>query len=291
MRRVLLAIAALTVAALASAGEPNWVRVSAAADQDVVDFIDTNSIAIRHGRLTARYLWNFEAIQTDSITHKPYQSETGLGVYDCLKRQTGAIEITLYGRRDARGRVDAVLRMSPRNAQMTDVEPDSMGEEEVAFVCHLWGNRAAQWSPEGWHRIGEASGPPPTRVYLSPATLRAQPDGTVRALFMSDYGVTRSDEHGSSRWRSRQYEVLIDCENQRLAETRTRAYFAENLGAGRAERYEDPGDQPPRWQRASPDSLSGSEVRTVCSIWSEMHAGVVSSVPDAPTSGAASDRY
>jgi hypothetical protein len=123
-------------------------------------------------------------------------------------------------------------------------------------------------------------------VYLSPATLRTQPDGTVLALFMSDRGVTRSDEQGSSRWRSRQYELLIDCENQRLAETRTRAYFAENLGAGRAERYVDPGDQPPRWERASPDSLAGREVRTVCSIWSEMHAGVVPEVPDAPTPGA-----
>src|SRR3974390_1301522 len=101
MRRVLLAMTTLTVAALASANEPNWVRVSTAVDHDFVDFIDTNSIAIRHGRLTARYLWNFEAIQTDSTTHKPYWSESGLGVYDCLKRQTGAIEIAMYRRKYA----------------------------------------------------------------------------------------------------------------------------------------------------------------------------------------------
>src|SRR3974377_1751562 len=167
MRRVLLAIATLTVAALASADEPNWVRVSTAVDHDFVDFIDTNSIAIRHGRLTAQYLWNYDAMQTDSITHKPYRSESGLGVYDFLKLQTGAIAITMYRRRNAHGGVvDAVPHMNPRDAHMTDVEPDSMGEEEVAFVCDLWENRAAQRSPEGWHRIGKASASPPTRGFL-----------------------------------------------------------------------------------------------------------------------------
>jgi hypothetical protein len=283
LRRVLLAITALSVAAVASAGEPHWVRVSTAVDHDVVDFIDTSSIAIRQGRLTARYLWNFDAIQADSITHEPYQSETGLGVYDCLKRQSGAIEITMYRRKDAHGGiVDAVLRMTPRDAQMTDVEPESMGEEEVVFVCDLWGKRAAHWSPEGWHLIGESSGSPPRSVYLSPATLRTQPDGTIRALFMSDYGASRSYAHGASRWRSRQYEMLIDCENQRLAETHTRAYFSENLGEGRAKRYEDRGDETPKWKSALPDSLGDSEVRTVCSIWSEMHAGMAPDVPDRP---------
>ena len=281
MRRVLLTIITLTVASLAAAEEPNWVRVSTAVDHDFVDFIDTHSIAMRHGRLTARYLWNFDAIQTDSVTHKPYQSESGLGVYDCLKRQTGAIEITMYRRRDAHGGVvDAVPHMSPRDAHMTDVEPDSIGEEEVAFVCDLWGNRTAQRTPEGWHRIGEGSDSPPTSVYLAAATLRAQPDGTVRALFMSDYGLPRADEHGSSRWRSRQYEVLFDCKNQRLANTHASAYFSENLGAGRAERYEDPDNKTPRWRPALSDSLSGREVQVVCSIWSEMHARMAPPVPD-----------
>jgi hypothetical protein len=287
MGRVLFAITALTIAAIASAGEPNWVRVSTAVDQDFINFIDTNSVAVRHGRLTARYLWNFDAIQTDSITHKPYQSETGLGVYDCLKRQSGAIEITMYAGRDAHGKVvDSVLHVNPRDAQMTGVEPDSMGEEEVAFVCDLWGNRAAQWSPEGWHRIGDASDSVPASVYLSPATLRAQRDGAIRALFMSDYAVTRSAKHGSSSWRSRQYEVLIDCKNQRLAETHTRTYFSENLGAGRAQRYEEPDDPTPRWKPALPDSLGDSEVSTVCSIWSEMHAKMVPEMLEGRTHGA-----
>jgi hypothetical protein len=288
---MLLAMTALTVAAFASAGESNWVRVSTAVDHDVVDFIDTNSIAIRHGRLTARYLWNFDALQTDSTTHRPYQSETGLGVYDCPKRQAGAIEITMYRRNDARGGVvDALPHMNIRDAQMTELEPNSMGEEEFDFVCYLWENRAAQWSPEGWHRIGEAPDSTRARVYLSAATLRAQPDGTIRALFMSDYGVTHSDRHGSLRWRSRQYEVLIDCENRRLAETHTRAYFSENLGAGRAERYEDPDDQAPHWKPALPDSVGDRQVRTVCSIWSEMHAGMVPQVPDGPMPGAGASR-
>jgi hypothetical protein len=280
---VLLTIITLTVSALASAAEPNWVRVSTAVNRDFVNFVDTHSIAIRKGHLTARYLWNFEAVQTDSITHRPYQSETGLGVYDCLKRQTGAVEITMYRRRDAHGGVvDAVPNMNPQGAQMTDVEPNSMGEEEIAFVCDFWGNRAAQRSPEGWHHIGEAADSPPTNVYLSTATLRAQPDGTVRALFMSDYSVPRADVHGSSRWRSRQYEVLFDCKNHRLANTHTRAYFSENLGAGRAERYQDPDDRTPQWRPELSDSLSGREVQVVCSIWSEMHARMAPPAPDEP---------
>jgi hypothetical protein len=287
MRRVLLTITTLAVAALAAAEEPNWVRVSAAVDHDFVDFIDTHSIAIRQGRLTARYLWNFDAIQTDSVTHKPYQSESGLGVYDCLKRQTGAIEITMYRRKYAHGGVvDAVPHMSPGDAHMTEVEPDSMGEEEVAFVCDLWENRAAQRSPEGWHRVGKASDSPPTNVYLAPATLRALPDGTIRALFMSDYGVTRSANHGPSHWRSRQYEVLFDCEHRRLANTHTRAYFSENLGAGRAERFADPDDHTPQWEPALPDSFGGREVQVVCAIWSEMHGRTVPQVPDEPMPGA-----
>jgi hypothetical protein len=259
------------------------VRVSAAVDHDFVNFVDTHSIAIRQGRLTARYLWNFDAAQIDSTTHEPYRSETGLGVYDCLKRQSGTIEITRYSRRDARGGVvHTAPRKNPRDAQMTDVEPDSMGDEEVAFVCDLWGNRAAQWSPEGWHRIGRDSDSPPTNVYFSAATLRAQPDGNVRALFMSDYGVPRTDEHGSSRWLSRQYEMLFDCKHQRIANTHTRAYFSENLGAGRAERYQDPDDVRPKWRPALPDSLGGREVQVVCSIWSEMHARIASPAPDGP---------
>jgi hypothetical protein len=228
-------------------------------------------------------LWNFEAAQTDSITHKPYQSETGLGVYDCLKRQSGAIEIVRYRRKDARGgAIDAVLHKTPRDAQMTDVEPESMGEEEITLVCDLWGNRAAQWSPEGWHRIGKAPGSPPTSVYLAAATLRAQPDGIIRALLMSDYGMPRSDENGSSRWRSRQYEVLFDCANRRLAKTHTRAYFSGNLGAGRAERHHDPDDPMPQWESALPDSLRDEEVQVVCSIWTEMHASLASPVTEGP---------
>jgi hypothetical protein len=123
---------------------------------------------------------------------------------------------------------------------------------------------------EGWHLIAQATDQPPTSIYLAPASLRAQPGGYVEAWFMADYGGLQSDKSGS--WRSRQFLMLIDCEKQEFAETRTQRFYSGNLGEGRVERFlEHPGDRLPTWQRVVPDSIGDSELDSACDIWEEQH--------------------
>jgi hypothetical protein len=152
MRRTLITLTALalTQALAAQADAPNWVRVSTAEDHEFVDFIDLNSLAIRGGRLTARYLWNFNAVQTDTITHRRFQSETGVGTYDCLNRTTGSMEYTLYAKRGALGRVIHTGRVNPKDVNQTAVEPNSMGDDEMEFVCSTWGARSSAHMGQGW---------------------------------------------------------------------------------------------------------------------------------------------
>jgi hypothetical protein len=123
---------------------------------------------------------------------------------------------------------------------------------------------------EGWHMIAQATDQPPTRIYLAPASLRAQPDGYIEAWFMADYGTLQADKSGS--WRSRQFLMLIDCEKQNFAETGTQRYYRGNLGEGTVDRFSDhPGNRMPTWQRVVPNSIGDSELDSACDIWEEQH--------------------
>lgn len=139
MRAILLVLVAFAAVDIAHADEPNWVRVATAEDHGFMIFIDTNSVALREGHLTARYLWNYSEIQTDTVTHKPYQSEAGLGIYNCQTSQTGAKEYTLYSERGARGNVVDRRHTAPHAViNLIVVEPGSIGEDEMIFVCDQW---------------------------------------------------------------------------------------------------------------------------------------------------------
>jgi hypothetical protein len=145
LRRLLFTLAAIAAApsmaqSTAAADEPNWVAI-AATDKTYVEFLDLNSLAMRYGRLTALFLKNFDAPQSDARV--PYQSMKALRMFDCSGHKAGAVAVTRYAERGGRGEVVDSQSRAPVAVYLTHSEPDSVGHTEIEFVCSLWEKRRA----------------------------------------------------------------------------------------------------------------------------------------------------
>ncbi len=144
MRRILIIFAAIIVAtppSTASEEESDWRLVARAESRAFVEFVDTNSLEIRDGRLTATFLKNYDQPQNDA--RKPYQSMKTLRMFDCAERKTGVITIIRYVDRGGRGELVDTLSRAPIAENLSPLAPDSVGEEESEFVCSMWERRSS----------------------------------------------------------------------------------------------------------------------------------------------------
>jgi len=137
MRRIIL-IAAGIVAGLpvgASAAEPNWLAV--AGNESFTEFLDTNSLAIRAGRLTALTMTNFMEPQQRS-GRQVFLSAKTLGMYDCESDRSGAIDMTLYSSESGRGDVVTSEAVMPAAIRLQNPEPGSVENKKLRAVCSIW---------------------------------------------------------------------------------------------------------------------------------------------------------
>jgi hypothetical protein len=120
-----------------SAGEPAWMVIGRG--DGFADYVDTNSIRIRAGRLTAWTLTSFTTPQQSSQTAvEPYLSMATLKMYDCTGYRTAALEISFYTGEIAQGALLKSLALNPAAIIVKQAMPGSLGRSEIETVCAMW---------------------------------------------------------------------------------------------------------------------------------------------------------
>ena len=138
-RSILLAML-ITVATWAMADASNWTAVTSD-DAASVEYVDTNSLSIRYGQVTALFLKNYDDPQTDG--RKPYLSTKVLRMFDCMQQRVAVLTVSRYAERDARGEVVDTQSRAPEQVILDKAPPQSIGATEIDLVCSLWSKRAA----------------------------------------------------------------------------------------------------------------------------------------------------
>jgi hypothetical protein len=140
-RSILIAtlVAASMCAAQALADAANWTAVTST-DSTFLEYVDTNSLSIRYGQVTALFLKNYDDPQMDGP--KPYKSMKVLRMFDCSRQRVGALSVSRYAERDARGEVVDSKSQAPEQVTLDKMPPESMGAAEIDYVCSLWSKRA-----------------------------------------------------------------------------------------------------------------------------------------------------
>ena len=136
-RSILLAML-ITAATSAMADASNWTAVSSN-DSTFVEYVDTNSLSIRYGQVTALFLKNYDDPQTDG--RKPYLSTKVLRMFDCSQLRVAVLSVSRYAERDARGEVVDTQSRAPEQVILDKVQPQSIGSTEIDLVCSLWSKR------------------------------------------------------------------------------------------------------------------------------------------------------
>ena len=136
-RSILLAML-ITVATWAMADASNWTAVSSN-DSTFAEYVDTNSLSIRYGQVTALFLKNYDDPQTDG--RKPYLSTKVLRMFDCAQQRVAVLTVSRYAERDARGEVVDSMSRAPEQVILDKVQPQSIGSTEIDLVCSLWSKR------------------------------------------------------------------------------------------------------------------------------------------------------
>jgi hypothetical protein len=140
MHHRLILLTTLIAASSAMADAANWTAV-ASNDATSVEYVDTNSVSIRYGQVTALFLKNFDDPQTDG--RRPYLSTKVLRMFDCSQQRVAVLTVSRYAERDARGEVVDSQSRAPEQVILDKVPPQSIGAAEIDLVCGLWSKRVA----------------------------------------------------------------------------------------------------------------------------------------------------
>jgi hypothetical protein len=127
----------LTGAASASAtidvALENW-QVMVWSDPVVVS-VDTSSIAAHGGRITARVMWDYAALQRPEPAAAAYRSMIGTLVFDCKTEGFGGAGSVSYTGMGGRGDPIGHYAINPDQAPLTHTEPGTVGHDLLTFVC------------------------------------------------------------------------------------------------------------------------------------------------------------
>jgi hypothetical protein len=137
-QRSILLAALITASTWAMADTANWTAVSSN-DSTFVEYLDTNSLSIRYGQVTALFLKNYDDPQTDG--RKPYLSTKVLRMFDCSQQRVAILTTSRYAERDARGEVVDTQSRAPDQVILDKVQSQSIGSAELDLVCSLWSKR------------------------------------------------------------------------------------------------------------------------------------------------------
>jgi hypothetical protein len=140
MRHRSILLIALLAASSAIADASNWTAVTSN-DATSVEYVDTNSLSIRYGQVTALFLKNYDDPQTDG--RKPYLSTKVLRMFDCSQQRIAVLTVSRYAERDARGEVVDSQSRPPEQVVLDKAPPQSIGATEIDLVCSLWSKRVA----------------------------------------------------------------------------------------------------------------------------------------------------
>jgi hypothetical protein len=140
MRHRSILLIALLAASSAIADASNWTAVTSN-DATSVEYVDTNSLSIRYGQVTALFLKNYDDPQTDG--RKPYLSTKVLRMFDCAQQRIAVLTVSRYAERDARGEVVDSQSRPPEQVVLDKAPPQSIGATEIDLVCSLWSKRVA----------------------------------------------------------------------------------------------------------------------------------------------------
>src|ERR1700733_9973832 len=93
---------------MAIAADPHWTQVAGKSDYSMVVYLDTNSVKVREGRLTAWIQTNYVSPQrtTDPLA-KNYSSSLAIEVFDCESERSAPVSITLFSGQGGEGAVVA----------------------------------------------------------------------------------------------------------------------------------------------------------------------------------------
>jgi hypothetical protein len=135
-RALLLLIPGIAVALPSAAASPNWLQIVSGTDPGPVVFIDTNSIELRAGRLSAWTLYNYmEPQKTDG--QRAYLSGVGLKVFDCTSERVGTISFSFYSENSGQGDVVWSASREPDEVPLRYSAPGSLGDKVLSTVCQL----------------------------------------------------------------------------------------------------------------------------------------------------------
>jgi hypothetical protein len=140
MHQRLILLTTLFAASGAIADVSNWTAV-ASNDATSVEYVDTNSVSIRYGQVTALFLKNFDDPQTDG--RRPYLSTRVLRMFDCSQQRMAVLTVSQYAERDARGELVDSQSRAPEQVILDKVPAQSIGAAEIDLVCTLWSKRVA----------------------------------------------------------------------------------------------------------------------------------------------------
>ena len=138
--RSILLTTLIAASTCAIADASNWTAVTSN-DSTFVEYVDTNSLSIRYGQVTALFLKNYDDPQTDG--RKPYLSTKVLRMFDCSQQRVAVLTVSRYAERDARGEVVDTQSRAPEQVILDKAPPQSIGATEIDLVCSLWSKHVA----------------------------------------------------------------------------------------------------------------------------------------------------
>jgi hypothetical protein len=181
MRRLGFTLFACLLAATGLAADPHWTQVAGKADYSMVVYLDTNSVKVREGRLTAWVQTNYVvALKTTDRVPKEYLSTIAFEAFDCESERSAPISITLFSGSHAEGEVVGRESIDARTMMLEYNRPGSIAEATLEAVC-----RAA---PSEAHT---KSGPNPAQ--LTAPRPAAQPQYTSNNYYKNSDG---NEVHG-----------------------------------------------------------------------------------------------
>jgi uncharacterized protein DUF3761/surface-adhesin protein E len=134
----LLGIASVFTTPSSIASPPNWVPISSTSDYSLEVFLDSSSIKVRSGRLTAWLKYNWVLPQTSpGEVPKPYQSKMSLEAFDCASERSGPIAINFYSGRHGEGLVVDSWSGEAATISLSFYPPGTMGQSAIDAVCRL----------------------------------------------------------------------------------------------------------------------------------------------------------
>jgi hypothetical protein len=139
-QRSILLVTLVAASTCAIADVSNWTPVGSN-DATSVEYVDTNSLSIRYGQVTALFLKNYDDPQTDG--RKPYLSTKVLRMFDCSQQRVAILTVSRYAERDAQGEVVESQSRAPEQVILDKAPPQSIGSAELDLVCSLWSKRVA----------------------------------------------------------------------------------------------------------------------------------------------------